>query len=77
VKWASLREAISANVRAASDSIVLMISREKFQQLVQENGELGVKLLWKLARLISSRMRQTTALLAELSLSKTSWVLKY
>jgi len=61
---------LSASAIASKDSVVLMISRNDFRKLVKENGDLGVKLLWNIARIISMRLRQTTGLLAEISLTQ-------
>ncbi len=46
--------------------IVLLITREDFEDIVNQHRELGNKLLWKLARLLSVRLRLTTARLAAL-----------
>lgn len=70
-------EQISASAKASKDSIVIIISGEDFKQLVQQNGLLGAKLLWKIGKIITSRLRQTTAVLADLSMSKSSRMLKY
>jgi hypothetical protein len=39
--------------------------------MVSENQSLGVKLLWKLGKIISLRLRKTTGLLAEVSIAKS------
>lgn len=70
-------EVISASAHAAANTVLLIISRARFKQLVDEHPELGAKLLWKMARIISMRLRQSTGLLAELSMAKTSRVFKY
>ena len=70
-------EAISASAVASKETIVLIMQREEFEQLVKSNGELGARLLWKIAAIISLRLRQTTGLLADLSMSKESRMLKY
>ena len=70
-------EAISASARASEKSVLLTISRDQFCKLVEEDAGLGAKLLWRIARLISHRLRQTTGLLAELSMSKASRILRY
>ena len=61
---------LSASAIASKDSVILMITRNDFRNLVKENGNLGVKLLWNIARIISMRLRQTTGLLAEISLAQ-------
>ena len=70
-------EPISASAKAIKNSVVVVISGEDFEKLVRQNGDLGAKLLWKIGRIITSRLRQTTALMADLSMSKSSRMLKY
>ncbi len=62
---------VSASAIASIDSVVFMISADDFKILVSENNALGVKLLWKIGEIISSRLRRTTGLLAELSIAKS------
>ncbi len=59
-------EPFSASGIASEDSIVLLITREDFEDIVNQNLELGNKLLWKLARILTVRLRHTTKRLAEL-----------
>jgi CRP-like cAMP-binding protein len=63
-------EPFSASGIASEDSIVLLITREDFEDIVKQNIVLGNKLLWKLARILSSRLRHTTKRLAELLTGK-------
>ena len=63
---------LSASAIASKDTMVLVISRVDFDKLVKEDSELGIKLLWRIAQIISLRLRQTTGLLAEISFSQTS-----
>ena len=63
---------LSASAIASINSTVLMVTRADFDKLVKENSELAVKLLWRIAQIISLRLRQTTGLLAEISLSQVS-----
>ncbi len=58
-------EALSATAIASTDSIVLIITGEDFENMVNKNEKLGNKLLWKIARIISLRLRKTTGLLAD------------
>jgi len=58
-------EPFSASGIASEDSIVLLITREDFEDIINQNLELGNKLLWKLARILTSRLRHTTKRLAE------------
>ncbi len=62
---------VSASAIASVDSVVFIISGEDFEKLVSENEKLGVKLLWKIGKIISLRLRKTTGLLAEISISKS------
>jgi CRP/FNR family transcriptional regulator, cyclic AMP receptor protein len=63
-------EPFSASGIASEDSIVLLITREDFEDIVSQNLALGNKLLWKLARILTSRLRHTTKRLAELLTGK-------
>ena len=63
---------LSASAIASTASVILMIARSDFSNLVKKNGNLGVKLIWNIARIISMRLRQTTGLLAEISLTQIS-----
>ena len=56
----------SASAIAPENSVVLLITREDFEDIVNQHRELGNKLLWKLASLLSVRLRLTTARLAAL-----------
>jgi CRP/FNR family cyclic AMP-dependent transcriptional regulator len=55
----------SATARAAEDVVLLVITRAALDQLVEEKPLLGVKFIWKLARFLSQRLRQTSGALAE------------
>jgi CRP-like cAMP-binding protein len=52
------------------DSVVLIITKEDFDTLTGKHEKLGVKLLRKIARTISSRLRSTTGRLADLLSNK-------
>lgn len=62
---------VSASAIASIDSVVFIISGDDFKKLVFENNALGIKLLWKIGEIISLRLRRTTGLLAEISISKS------
>ena len=64
-------EPVSASAIASVESVVFTISGEDFEKMVSENEKLGVKLLWKIGKIISLRLRKTTGLLAEISISKS------
>jgi CRP-like cAMP-binding protein len=55
----------SAGAVAVEDLILLAITRAELDRLVAEHPKLAVKLVWKLARLLSQRLRQTTSNLAD------------
>ena len=63
-------EPFSASAIASEDSTVLLITREDFEDIVNQHRELGNKLLWKLARILTARLRFTTKRLAELLAGK-------
>lgn len=60
-------EPASATAIASADSVVFIISGTDFKRLIFENEKIGIKLLWKIAKIISLRLRKTTSLLAEIS----------
>jgi CRP/FNR family cyclic AMP-dependent transcriptional regulator len=55
----------SATVRAKTDSTLLILTRNGFEELLEKYPQLGIKLLKGLARLLSMNMRKTTCLLAD------------
>lgn len=63
-------EPFSASAIASDDSIVLLITKEDFEDIIKQNIELGNKLLWKLAKVLTTRLRHTTRRLAELLTGK-------
>ena len=58
-------QARSATAIAAEDLTLLVFTRAELDRLVDEKPRLGVKLLWKLARFLSQRLRQTSGALAQ------------
>ncbi len=50
----------STTARASEDSQVLVITRDSFHKLMEENSHLVVKILSRVSRVIARRMRQTT-----------------
>jgi len=62
-------EPISATAIASVDSIVFILSGADFKKLVFENERIGVKLLWNIAKIVSVRLKRTSGLLAEISIS--------
>jgi CRP/FNR family transcriptional regulator, cyclic AMP receptor protein len=63
-------EPFSASAIASEDSIVLLITREDFDDISKQHLELGNKLLWKLSSIITARLRDTTKRLAILLAGK-------
>ena len=63
-------EPFSASAIASENSIVLLITREDFEDIVSQHRDLGNKLLWKLAKVLTARLRQTTERLAALLTGK-------
>lgn len=63
-------EPFSASAIASENSIVLLITREDFEDIANQHLELGNKLLWKLSRIITARLRDTTKRLAILLTGK-------
>jgi len=55
----------SASVVAAEDLVLLVFTRAALEHLVEEKPSLAVKVLWKLARVLSQRLRQTSGALVE------------
>ena len=55
----------SATAIAASDTELLLIGRDAFFAMMQDNPLLAVKILWSLALGLSSKLRRTSAQLAQ------------
>lgn len=55
----------SASAMAAEDTTVLILTKEAFERLLQENNVLGIKLLLKISKLISLRLRMTSGILVD------------
>ncbi|MEN8153638.1 MAG: cyclic nucleotide-binding domain-containing protein [Acidobacteriota bacterium] len=61
----------TANVIAHTNVILLEINREKFLSFLNSHSDAGIKILLKLSRILSSRLRETdTKLKAFISLTK-------
>jgi CRP/FNR family transcriptional regulator, cyclic AMP receptor protein len=63
-------EPFSATAIASDDSTVLLITREDFEDITKQHLELGNKLLWILSKIITARLRHTTARLASILTGK-------
>ncbi|MBI9089690.1 MAG: cyclic nucleotide-binding domain-containing protein [Desulfobacterium sp.] len=59
-------ESRSATGIASQESIIYFISRENLILLANDNPALGFKLLWKISKIISQRLRNTTGKLVDL-----------
>lgn len=57
---------LSASAVALEDSVILIMTREDFENLLVKNSNLGIKIVCKIAKLISERLRTTTGRLADL-----------
>ena len=55
----------SATGIAAEETIIFFIGEAALVQLTEDDPKLGVQLLWKISKLISQRLRQTTGLLVD------------
>lgn len=55
----------SATVIACERSVILLITGANFAQLIEEHPKLGNKLLLRISRMISLRLRQTTGQLVD------------
>jgi CRP-like cAMP-binding protein len=55
----------SATVMAAVDSLIATLSREAFEQLCKERPVIALKLLRRLGRLLSQRLRRASGLLVD------------
>ena len=55
----------SATGVATEDTIIFFISENNLMSLTEDDPVLGFKLLWKIARLVSQRLRQTTGMLVD------------
>ena len=55
----------SASAQALEDCILLILSKENYEMLLQEQPALGVKVVTSIAQLISRRLRDTTERLVD------------
>jgi len=55
----------SATIVAAQDSKLMVLTQDSLKQLCREQPDLANVLLWKLARVLSGRLRQTSGALVE------------
>ena len=57
---------LSASAISLTDATILLMPREDFNNLLKKNSNLGIKILYRVAKLISERLRTTTGRLADL-----------
>lgn len=57
---------LSASAISLTDATILIMTRDDFQNLLKKNSNLGIKILYRVAKLISERLRTTTGRLADL-----------
>lgn len=57
---------LSASAISLSESTILIMTRDDFENLLSKNSNLGVKILYRIAGIISERLRTTTGRLADL-----------
>ena len=55
----------SATGIAAQNSVIFFITRQELIELFNESHRLGFKLLWKVSKIISQRLRNTTGMLVD------------
>ncbi len=55
----------SATVRAKSQTTLLILTRKRFEEMLEQHPQIGVKLLKGIARFMSMNMRKTSSLLAD------------
>jgi CRP-like cAMP-binding protein len=49
----------SATVTALTECLLMEMGRENFMRLIRENSDMGCKVLWRLAQLLSRYLRKT------------------
>ena len=57
---------LSASAISLTESTILIMTRDDFQNLLKKNSNLGIKILYRVASLISERLRTTTGRLADM-----------
>ena len=63
----------SANVIAHSDVVILEIKRDKFLNFIQQDCKNGLKIVMKLAQILSSRLREADLKLKTF-VNLTQWI---
>lgn len=57
---------LSASAISLNETTILIMMRDDFENLLKKNSNLGVKILYRVAKIISGRLRTTTGRLADL-----------
>jgi len=55
----------SATAKTVEEAEVIILTRRNLLRITEESAALGVRILWRLARQLSARLRQTSGILAE------------
>ncbi|MGD9826492.1 cyclic nucleotide-binding domain-containing protein [Desulfobacter sp.] len=55
----------SASGIAVKETVIFFMTQDNLIRLTRDDSQLGVQLLWKISKLISQRLRQTTGLLVD------------
>lgn len=55
----------SASVRSVTDGKLIVLHKDQFEAMLEEYPRIGVRILLRIARLMSLNLRKTSALLAE------------
>lgn len=55
----------SASGIAVKETVIFFMTQDNLIRLTQDDSQLGVQLLWKISKLISQRLRQTTGILVD------------
>ena len=61
----------SATVKARTQAKLVILTREDFDLLLEENSQVGIKILKKISRLLSLNLRKTSSRLADYMLPLT------
>ncbi len=62
----------SATIVTVQDSVFLVLTKEMFNEMLEENKTLGIKIMKIIARLVSLRLRQTSGVLVDILQTQNS-----
>ena len=60
----------SATIKAWANSTLVTLTREGFEQILDQHSAIGIKLLKEISRLLSMNLRRTSSQLADYLLPK-------